>query len=63
MDRYELGRATGIILFPLLVMLFKSFVLWQVRKWFPRAEYWLFTPLWPILRRCLRLPPKARRSA
>lgn len=63
MDQFSFGRVFGIALFLTLIMLFKALVLWQVRKRWPKAEYWLFSPLWPIVKRTLRRFLTGRRPA
>jgi hypothetical protein len=63
MDIQDFWRSASIAFFfavkPFLLVVLLAVPLWLVRKWFPRAEFWLFSPLGSVIR---RLAGRARRD-
>lgn len=55
-----LGRALGFILWPLLIAAFVAVLLWAVRRFAPKAEWWLFSPMSGVIQ---RLAGRVRREA
>jgi hypothetical protein len=48
---HDLGRAIGAFMVPLIWAFTMALALWLTRRYFPRAEQWLFSPLWGVIRR------------
>jgi hypothetical protein len=59
MDEHGFGRALGAFLVPLIVGTVLATALWVTRKFFPRAEWWLFSPISRVIR---RLAARARQG-
>ena len=51
MDLHDLGRAIGFLLIPLFWVIVLAVPLWLIRKFAPKAEFWLYSPLWTVIRR------------